>query len=84
MSHPVVAHLVFSNLVRLLTDIGPRDSIPLSDDQVMNDDDSTSLKFLTQLEINQALTVLYVLVEAARWQDNQDKAPQIRQAFGKI
>ena len=84
MSHPDVPHLVFSNTVRLLTDIGPRDSIPLSDDQVMNDDDSTSLKFLMQLEINQALTVLYVLVEAARWQDNQDKAPQIRQAFGKI
>lgn len=61
-----------------------RDSVTLSDDHVMNDDGSTSLKFLTQIEINHALTVLYVLVEVARWQDNQDETPKIKQAFGKV
>lgn len=50
----------------------------------MNDDGSTSLKFLTQIEINHALTVLYVLVEVARWQDNPDETPKIKQAFGKV
>lgn len=68
--------------MRLLTNIGLRDSIQHSDDQLLNDDGSTPLKFLTQIEINHALTVLYVLVEAARWQDNQDENPKIGQAFG--
>lgn len=50
----------------------------------MNDDGSPPLKYLTQIEINHALTILYVLVEVARWQDNQDEAPKIGQAFGAI
>lgn len=66
-----------------IDNIGYRDSIPLSDDQAVNDDGSTPLTFVTQLEINHALTILYVIVEAARSQDSQDEALKIGQAFGR-
>lgn len=77
-------HLVSFKIVMLLTNIGLRDSTPLGDDQIINDDGSTPLRFLTQIEMNHALTVLYVLVEAARRQDGHEEAPKIGQAFGMI
>lgn len=41
-------------------------------------------KFLTQLEINHVLTILYTLVEVGRQQVKPNEEPLIRNAFGMV
>lgn len=51
-------------------------------DQAMGSGESVSSRFLTQLEINHILTILYTLVEVGRQEGKPDGEPLIQHAFG--
>lgn len=50
----------------------------------MENGEPFSTKFLTQIEINHTLTVLYTLVEVGRQQGSPNDEAQIRHAFGMV
>lgn len=68
----------------LLIAIGHRDTCESADDDAVGGDGSISPRLLVQIEINQTLTILYIIVEVGRWIDSEDGDPKIRQAFGMI
>ena len=51
-------------------------------DQAMGNGEPVSSKFLTQLEINHILTILYTLVEVGRQEGKPNAAALTRHAFG--
>lgn len=62
-------------------DLKTRDSDMLNDTSLMKDEEIASMRFLKQIEINQALTALYCIIEVGRWQITEKKELSIRQAI---
>ncbi len=69
-------------LLNVPVDWRPRGSENLNDSPPMKDEEIASIRFLKQIETNQALTALYCMVEIGRWQTNEYKEVSIRQAIG--
>ena len=65
----------------VFVDLRPRDSDMVNASSPMKDDEIASIRFLKQIEINQALTALYCMVEVGRWQIAMSKNPSIRHAI---
>ena len=62
-------------------DLKPRDLDRVNDPSPTTDDKMASMRFLKKIEINQALTALYCVVEIGRWQIAATKDSSIRQAM---
>ena len=65
-------------------DLNPRDYEILNDPLPMKGEEVASRRFLKHIEMNQALTALYCIVEVGRWQIVENKESSIRRAFSMI
>ena len=77
---PPCSALSFVHL-NFLVDLKHRDLEIINDSSHMTDEEITSMRFLKQIEINQALTALYCMVEVGRWQTTEKNGSSIRQAI---
>ena len=60
----------------------PRDVELPEDGSPSQDEKLASWRFLRQIEVNQTLTVLYLIVEASRWQHSKGEDGIMREAVG--
>lgn len=54
------------------------------DGSLPQDEKLASWRFLRQIEVNQTLTVLYLIIEAGRWQCSKGEDESMREAVGSF
>ena len=70
-------------LLRALTDSFELRDAELSEDRSPSRDEKiASWRFARQIEVNQTLTILYLIVEASRWQHLKGEDGLMREAVG--
>ena len=59
--------------------------VEMSEDNSSSQDEKlASWRFLRQIEVNQTLTVLYLIIEASRWQRSKGEDGSMREAVGSF